>query len=99
VRDNNGEIYTVRYDQINAMLLNEFLKEHKRVEAQQARISELQSTIAQQQKGMETVIARLEDQAAQIQKMNAQIGMNKLARRMAGRICHRGPAPLMVINP
>ena len=43
VRDENGEIYTVRYDAVNAMLLNEFLKEHKKVE-------ELEAKLAQQQK-------------------------------------------------
>ena len=37
VRDKNGEIYTVRYDAVNAMLLNEFLKEHRKVEEQQDR--------------------------------------------------------------
>jgi hypothetical protein len=72
----------VRYEAINAMLLNEFLKEHKKVQAQQATITELQSTVALQQKEMETVIARVEEQAAQFQKVNAQIEMNKLAPRM-----------------
>ena len=45
VRDKNGEVQTVRYEQINAMLLNEFLKEHKKVDAQQASIAELLSTV------------------------------------------------------
>jgi septal ring factor EnvC (AmiA/AmiB activator) len=85
-RDKNGEIYTVRYDQINAMLLNEFLKAHKKVEAQQATMTELKSTVAQQQKGMETLTAQLEEQAAQIQKVSDQIEMNR-------------PAPQMVFNP
>jgi endosialidase-like protein len=39
VRDQNGEIYTVRYDAVNAMLLNEFLKEHRKVEEQGATIA------------------------------------------------------------
>jgi hypothetical protein len=43
VRDKNGDIYTVRYDAVNAMLLNEFLKEHKKVEGQQATITQLKS--------------------------------------------------------
>jgi hypothetical protein len=43
VRDENGEIYTVRYDAVNAMLLNEFLKEHRKMQ-------ELETTVAQQQK-------------------------------------------------
>src|SRR5438034_8013669 len=50
VRDKDGEIYTVRYDAVNAMLLNEFLKEHRKNEEQQATITELKSTVAQQKK-------------------------------------------------
>src|SRR5213080_3414423 len=53
VRDKNGEIYTVRYDAVNAMLLNEFLKEHKKVAEQQATIAQLESTVGRQQKGFE----------------------------------------------
>ncbi len=40
VRDEKGEIYTVRYDAVNAMLLNEFLKEHRRVAEQQTKVAE-----------------------------------------------------------
>jgi len=47
-----GEVYTVRYDAVNAMLLNEFLKEHKKVEQQQRTIVQLESTVAQQQEGL-----------------------------------------------
>src|SRR5204863_1038042 len=54
VRDKNGEIYTVRYDAVNAMLLNEFLKEHRRVEEQRTTITHLQKDFqavnAEQQK-------------------------------------------------
>jgi hypothetical protein len=72
VRDAKGEIYTVRYDAVNAMLLNEFLKEHKKVEEQQASISQLKSE-------MQTMIAQLKEQAAQIQKVSAQVQVNKAA--------------------
>ena len=41
LRDENGEIYTVRYDQVNAMLLNEFLKEHRKVEKLEATVADL----------------------------------------------------------
>ena len=44
VRDENGEIYTVRYEAVNAMLLNEFLKEHRKNQEQQATIARLKST-------------------------------------------------------
>jgi uncharacterized coiled-coil protein SlyX len=79
VRDKDGEIYSVRYDAVNVMLLNEFLKEHKKVEAQQATIAELKSTVAQQQKGMEVLTAQLKEQAAQIQKVSAQLEVSKPA--------------------
>jgi hypothetical protein len=82
VRDKNGEIYTVRYDAVNAMLLNEFLKEHKKVEQQQANIAALTSTVAQQQKGMEVLAAQLKEQAAQIQSVSARIEAGGLAPQM-----------------
>ena len=83
VRDKEGKPYSVRYDHVNAMLLNEFLKEHKKVQEQQATIAELKVTVAQQQKGMESVTAQLKGQAAQIQKVSAQVKMNRLAQQVA----------------
>jgi len=85
VRDENGEIYTVRYDAVNAMLLNEFLKEHKRVESQQATIAELKSTVAHQQKGMETLTAQLKEQAAQIEKVSVQISVSNPAPQIVSK--------------
>jgi septal ring factor EnvC (AmiA/AmiB activator) len=78
----NGEIMAVHYEQINNMLLNEFLKEHKKVEAQQATIAELKSTVVQQQKGMEVLTAQLKEQAAQIQKVSAQLEVGKPAAKV-----------------
>src|SRR2546423_5013922 len=49
VRDEDGEIYTVRYEAVNAMLLNEFLKEHRKVADQQSTINELKTAVAKQQ--------------------------------------------------
>jgi uncharacterized coiled-coil protein SlyX len=73
VRDKDGEIYTVRYDAVNAMLLNEFLKEHRKVEeqgdkmqTQEATIVELKSTVEQQQKQIETLSAGLQKVSAQL---------------------------------
>ena len=86
VRNAKGEVDAIRFDSINAMLLNEFLKEHKKVEEQQAAIAELKSTVAQQQKGMEVMMAQLKEQAALIQKVSAQIETSK-------------SAPQVVINP
>src|SRR5205814_568195 len=59
LRDEKGEMYSVRYEQINAMLLNEFLKEHKKVEEQQASIAEQQATITQLKKDFGATIAQL----------------------------------------
>ncbi len=84
--DRDGKPETVRYEAVNAMLLNEFLKEHRKVEAQQSKIdkqeatmTEVRSIIAQQQEGMEALAMRLEEQASQIQKVSAQIGVSKPA--------------------
>ncbi len=72
VRDADGKPYTVRYEAVNAMLLNEFLKEHRKNEEQQA-------TIAQLKSGMEALTATVKEQAAQIQKVSAQLEMSKSA--------------------
>jgi trimeric autotransporter adhesin len=82
VHDQNGEIYTVRYEAVNAMLLNEFLKEHKKVQEHQASITELKSTVTRQQKGMEALTAQLKEQAAQIQKVSALIETGKSASQI-----------------
>jgi trimeric autotransporter adhesin len=69
-RGRDGQVNTVRYESINAMLLNEFLKEHQKVQ-------ELEATVAQQQKGMEALVAQVKEQAAQIQKVSAQVETSK----------------------
>ena len=61
VRDADGEIYTVRYDAVNAMLLNEFLKEHKAFVEAQHKVKKLEATVA-------TLVATMKEQAAQIQR-------------------------------
>jgi hypothetical protein len=68
-RDNEGKPYTVRYDAVNAMLLNEFLKEHRKVE-------KLEATVAQQHEDFETAVAELK---GQIQKVSAQLEVSKSA--------------------
>jgi endosialidase-like protein len=76
--DAKGQLSTVRYEAVNAMLLNEFLKEHRKVE-------KLEATVAQQQKDFQATVAhlgaRLEEQALQIQKVSAQLEMSKPAPR------------------
>jgi hypothetical protein len=76
VRDENGEIYTVRYDHVNAMLLNEFLKAHRKAQQQEATITELK-------RGIEILTAQFKEQAAQIQKVSAQLEMSEPAARTA----------------
>ena len=71
-RDEQGKPYSVRYEAVNAMLLNEFLKEHRKNEEQQA-------TIAQLKSGMEALTATVKEQAAQIQKVSAQLELSKSA--------------------
>src|SRR6266487_194418 len=70
--DEKGQIDGVRYESINMMVLNEFLKEHQKVQ-------ELEATVAQQKKGMELLAAQLKEQAALIQKVSAQVEMSKPA--------------------
>ena len=83
VRDQEGTPYTVRYEAVNAMLLNEFLKEQRKVQEQQATITELKkdfgATVGQ-------LTARLDQQASQIQKVSARLEASK-------------PAPQVVNNP
>jgi precorrin-4 methylase len=71
-RDEEGKIVTVRYQAVNAMLLNEFLKEHKKVEEQEKTIVELKS-------GMIALAATVKEQAAQIQKVSDQLEATKPA--------------------
>jgi predicted ribosome quality control (RQC) complex YloA/Tae2 family protein len=90
VRDENGEIYTVRYDAVNAMLLNEFVKEHGKVEKLEAAVAhqrkDFQSTIAQQQKSFQSKLTEQEKQietlALSLQKVSAQIEIGKPAPRV-----------------
>jgi Chaperone of endosialidase len=83
-RDAKGQVYTVRYEAVNAMLLNEFLKEHRKVQAQngklqnQARkIKEQEAAFTQLKKEMESVVAHLKEQDSKIQKVSDQIKLSK----------------------
>jgi len=70
--DSEGKPYTVRYDAVDAMLLNEFLKEHKVFVAEQHKVENLQARVAQQQKQIEVLTAGL-------QQVSVQIELNKSA--------------------
>jgi uncharacterized coiled-coil protein SlyX len=87
-RDAEGKVYSVRYEAVNAMLLNEFLKEHRTVQEEQAAITQLKSTAAkqdttaaEQQKEIESLTATVKEQASQIQKVSAQLELSKPAPR------------------
>ena len=85
VRDAKGQIYTVRYEAVNAMLLNEFLKEHRKVEQLKSIVAKQEAIIVKQQKGMEAIVAHLKEQDSKIQKVSDQLEVNN-------------PAPQMVLN-
>jgi hypothetical protein len=72
-RDADGKPYTVRYDAVNAMLLNEFLKEHRKVQAQERKIREQEGTIAELKKGLQRVVAHLKEQDSKIQQVNTRL--------------------------
>jgi uncharacterized coiled-coil protein SlyX len=94
-RDAQGKVYAVRYEAVNAMLLNEFLKEHRKVEElkgtignQEATITQLkaaalkqEATITELKAGIEALTASLKKQEAQIQKVSAELEMSKPAPR------------------
>jgi len=85
----NGETYTVRYDAVNAMLLNEFLKEHQTVKALKSTVEKQEALIAQQQKDFQATVTQQQKQiealTAGLQKVNAQVEMIK-------------PTPKVVVN-
>ena len=84
-RDDQGKPYTVRYEAVNAMLLNEFLKEHRKVETLEAKMAQQQSTNADQQKAIQSLIATVKEQASQMQKVSEQLAINS-------------PLPRLVLN-
>jgi hypothetical protein len=81
-RDRDGKAYTVRYEAVNAMLLNEFLKEHRTVQ-------ELKSTVAQQEKDFQS---RLAEQQKQIETLTAGL------QKVSAQVEMRGPAPQTVVD-
>jgi hypothetical protein len=70
VRDKNGELYTVRYDAVNAMLLNEFLKEHKKIEKLEATVADLATTVKEQAAHLQRVSAQLDNSVARVAVTN-----------------------------
>jgi hypothetical protein len=83
VRDAKGNVESVRYEAVNAMLLNEFLKEHRKV-------AEREATITQLHKGLETAIMRLEEQEARIEKLRAELERRQPASQTVAIISKSG---------
>ena len=81
VRDQDGKVNTVRYEAVNAMLLNEFLKEHRKVGQQESTIDQLKAAVAKQQEAFGSKIAQQQKQiealAAGLQKVSAAVELNK----------------------
>jgi hypothetical protein len=86
VRDKTGELLTVRYDAVNAMLLNEFLKDHRKVEELKSAMAQqrkdFEAAMAQQQKTMEALMARLNEQEVRIQKVSGEVEARKSVSQM-----------------
>jgi hypothetical protein len=85
VHDNKGQVYTVRYDAVNAMLLNEFLKEHSKVQQLEATVAQqrndFETTITELKKEMKRVAARFEEQDPRIQKISTRVELSEVAAR------------------
>src|SRR5213076_3131739 len=86
IRDENSEVYTVRYDAVNAMLLNEFLKEHRTVQELKSTVAKQEATILQQKKEFQTIASRQQKQiealATGLQKVSAQLEASKPAQEL-----------------
>jgi hypothetical protein len=102
-RDQQGKVYTVRYEAVNAMLLNEFLKEHRKVQEQEATITQVkstvvkqESTIAQQQKDFQSALAQQQKEikalTASLKEQASQI------QKVSDQLEVSKPAPQMVVN-
>jgi hypothetical protein len=102
VRDEDGKVTTVRYEAVNAMLLNESLKEHRKTQEQEAAIaqlkltvarqaSEFQGTTAKQQREVQALKTQLNEQATQIRAVTARLETSRLTPQIAAT--HRKLAP------
>jgi hypothetical protein len=83
VHDKEGKPYSVRYDQVNAMLLNEFLKEHRKVQEQTHELQEQKATISELRTALESVVARLKEQDSKIQRVCEQVELGRADAQMA----------------
>jgi hypothetical protein len=91
-RDPDGKAYTVRYEAVNAMLLNEFLKEHRKVEEQEATITELKAAAAEQTMRSNKQDAAIAQQQKQIERLAASL------QKVSAQVEVSRPAPQIVDN-
>jgi Chaperone of endosialidase len=107
VRDGQGEIYSVRYEAVNAMLLNEFLKEHRTVQELKSTAAKQETTVTQQRKDFQSTIGKLEASIAQQQKdfqataAHQQKQIETLTaglQRVSAQVEMSRPAPQMALN-
>jgi uncharacterized coiled-coil protein SlyX len=108
-RDEQGKAYAVRYDAVNAMLLNEFLKEHRKVEEQEATITQLESSaskqhatvaelkaaITQQQKDLQATAVQ---QEKEIKALTVSLKEQAANQKVSDQLEVTKPAPQMVFN-
>lgn len=91
-RDEQGKPYTVRYEAVNAMLLNEFLKEHRTVDLQEAAVADIKSTAARQALTIERQQAEIEALTTALKAQTAQI------QKVSDQLRAQAPAPRVVAN-
>ena len=82
MRDPDGKAFTVRYEAVNAMLLNEFLKQHRRVQEQEATITQLKSTVAKQESTIAQQQKQIEALTTGLQKVSDQMDLAKAAPQL-----------------
>jgi len=81
--DEQGKPFTVRYEEVNAMLLNEFLKEHRTVQEEKTTIEQLQRGMAHQEMEIATLKETLKAQAVLMQKVSDSLALNGRAPAVA----------------
>jgi hypothetical protein len=99
-RDAKGEVYTVRYEAVNAMLLNEFLKEHRTVQELKSTVAKQEAIIAQQQKGFQSRLAQQQKdfQATAAHQQEQIEALTAGLQRVSAQVEMSRPAPKTVLN-
>jgi hypothetical protein len=96
--DKEGKPYSGRYDQVNAMLLNEFLKEHRKVEKLEAALAQQEERFAEQEKEIKALSSSLQKVSNQLAAASPSLSGLEPSKFATGRIRRGGPAPRVVVN-